>query len=56
LNDVAVNVYDISGNLIYAESNISGGVYQFNLEAAKGMYIIEISAADQTMRSKLIKR
>jgi hypothetical protein len=56
LNDVAVNVYDISGNLIYAESNISGGVYQFNLEVAKGMYIIEISAANQTMRSKLIKR
>jgi hypothetical protein len=56
LNDVAVNVYDISGNLIYAESNISGGVYQFNLEAAKGMYIIEINAANQTMRSKLIKR
>ena len=56
LKDVNIKVYDISGNLIYAENNISGGLYQFNLEVANGMYIIEINADNQTMRSKLIKR
>ena len=56
LEVVDVNVYDLTGAIIYTDNNISADMYQFNLEAAKGVYIIEIKANNQTMRSRLIKK
>jgi hypothetical protein len=56
LTQAVISVYDLTGTVIFKQANIPTDKYQFNLEAAAGMYIVEILANGQTMRSRLIKK
>jgi hypothetical protein len=56
LTQAVITVYDLTGTVIYKQANIPADKFQFNLEAAAGMYIVEILSNGQTMRSRLIKK
>jgi hypothetical protein len=46
----------ISGRLIYYKENIHTPKFQFELEAAPGIYILELSAKGEKQQFKLIKQ
>ncbi|MEZ5083383.1 MAG: T9SS type A sorting domain-containing protein [Bacteroidales bacterium] len=56
LSDVSINVYSLSGTLVYHQDNIEGPQYQFALNAEAGTYILEIIANLFASREKLIIR
>ena len=57
LKDVSINVYRISGQLIYSKENINDTVHVFDIrEAAAGEYIVEVEAQKSKMYYKLIKQ
>ncbi len=54
LNNVSINVYNVSGQLIYHKENVSDPTHQFELNADAGIYILEVSAQQQKQHYKLI--
>ena len=56
LNNVNISVYDLTGAVIYTKRSIESGLFQFTLDAANGIYIVEITSNNQTLRSRLIKQ
>ena len=56
LKDVTISVYDLAGKLIYVKTNINSAIFQFELEAAKGTYVIELVSEGKTHQVKLVKR
>jgi len=55
LNDVSLKIFSVSSHLIYHKENINTPLYQFELDAAPGIYIIELSAKGERQRFKLVK-
>ena len=55
LTDVAIKVQNVSGQMIYYKENINTPIYQFELEAAPGIYILELSAEGEKQQFKLVK-
>ena len=56
LNDVSIKVLNVSSRLIYYKENINIPIYQFELDAAPGIYILELSAEGEKQQFKLIKQ
>ncbi|PCJ65254.1 MAG: hypothetical protein COA58_10365 [Bacteroidetes bacterium] len=56
LSNATIKVYDMNGRAVYSNDNIVGNAFQFNLDAAPGMYIIEIQSNEQFLRTRLIKK
>jgi uncharacterized repeat protein (TIGR01451 family) len=52
---VFIRVYDLNGRLIYQADNINQPMFQFNLEANSGMYIVEVNTGTMKQHFKLIK-
>ncbi|MCH8903624.1 MAG: T9SS type A sorting domain-containing protein [Bacteroidetes bacterium] len=55
LREVSINVFDAGGKLIYQVENINTIVYQFELIAAPGVYLIELSSNGAKQQYKLVK-
>ena len=55
LTDVSIKVLNVSGQLIYYKENINSPIYQFELDAAPGIYILELSAVGEKQQFKIIK-
>jgi len=55
LSDVSIKVLNVSGQMIYYKENIYTPKYQFELDAAPGIYILELSAEGEKQQFKLIK-
>ena len=55
LSNVSLKVLNVSGQLIYYKENINTPIYQFELDAAPGIYILELSAAGEKQQFKLVK-
>ena len=56
LSDVSIKVLNVSGQLIYNKENIHTPVFQFELSAAPGIYILELSTKGEKQQFKLIKQ
>ena len=56
LNDVSLKVLNVNGHLIYSKENINSPIYQFELDAAPGIYILELSAKGEKQQFKLVKK
>jgi len=56
LKDVSIKVINLSGQLIYYKENINTPIYQFELDAASGIYILELSAGGEKQQFKLVKQ
>ena len=56
LSGVSIKVISVNGQLIYYKENINTPIYQFELEAASGIYILELSAEGEKQQIKLIKQ
>ena len=54
LQTVSLKVFDVTGNVIYSDSNVKTKLYQFNLNKPAGFYIIEITTNNQTQKFKLV--
>ena len=55
LTDVSLKVLNVSGQLIYTKENINTSIFQFELEAAPGVYILELNAEGEKQQFKLLK-
>jgi hypothetical protein len=55
LNNVTINVYTMSGQLVFNEININDSNFKFELDAVKGIYIIEVSVDEVKRQFKLVK-
>jgi len=55
LKDVSIKVLSVRGQLIYYKKNIDTPIYQFELDAAPGIYILELSAEGEKQQFKLVK-
>ena len=56
LSNVSIKVHNLSGQLIYYKENINSPIYQFELDAAPGIYILELSAKGEKQQFKLVKQ
>ena len=56
LTDVSIKVLNLSGRLIYYKENINTPIYQFELDAAPGIYILELSAGVEKQQFKLVEQ
>jgi len=56
LKEVSVKVFSSRGQLIYYQENIPTAIYQFELNAVPGFYIIELSAQGEKKQYKLVKK
>ncbi|RLD25598.1 MAG: hypothetical protein DRI54_04560, partial [Bacteroidetes bacterium] len=56
LTDVSIKVLNLSGQLVYSKENINAPLFQFELDAASGIYILELSAEDEKQQFKLVKQ
>jgi len=54
-SDVSLKVINLSGRLIYYKENINTPIYQFELDAEPGVYILELSARGEKQQFKLVK-
>ncbi|RLD22025.1 MAG: hypothetical protein DRI54_08700 [Bacteroidetes bacterium] len=55
LSDVSIKVLNVSGQLIYYKENIIIPIYQFELDASPGIYILELNAKGEKQQFKLVK-
>jgi hypothetical protein len=55
LKDVSVNVYSVSGQLIYEKENINASSHQFELNEAPGIYLVEVGSQGEKRISKLVR-
>ena len=56
LSDVSIKVINVNGQLIYYKENVSTPIYQFELDAAPGIYILELSAGVEKQQFKLVEQ
>ena len=56
LTVVSLKVINVSGQLIYYKEHINAPIYQFELDAAPGIYILELSAEGEKQQFKLVKQ
>jgi hypothetical protein len=55
LKDVSLQVYNMVGQVVYNNLNISSGIHQFELKEAPGIYFVELRlASGDTHRYKLL--
>ena len=55
LKVVSINVFGVNGKLVYNAENINGPTYQFELNGAPGVYILELKTQGETQHYKLVK-
>ena len=55
LNDVSLSIYNISGQLVSHEKNISKSIHQIELSNSPGIYILELIASGIKQQFKLVK-
>lgn len=55
VNEVSINVFNVSGQLIHHKENISADFYQFDLIGQPGFYILELSSNGTRRQYKLVK-
>jgi len=55
LKEVSIHVFNVSGQLIYQEENITSSTHQFELNTAAGVYTIELSAQGEKRVYKVVK-
>lgn len=51
-----LKVYSSTGRLIHQKEDIPGGIHQFSLEEAPGIYLIELSSGDRKRNYRLVKK
>ena len=56
LKEVSIKVFNVSGQLIYHQQNITTPNYQFIFNNDPGVYIVEVISQDKKQRFKLIKQ
>ena len=56
LKKVSIKVFRVSGQLIYHKDNITASIYQFELNEAPGVYLIEVSTQGVKQQYKLVKK
>ena len=56
LKNVSIAVYDLNGKVVYNQNSINQPEYQFELDVAKGVYILELNTEGKTHQVKLVKR
>ncbi len=56
LEDVRVQVFDITGTTVLTESPIFTDKYQFKLEGAAGIYVLKLTSGNQSRHFRLVKR
>ena len=56
LTECAIAVYDLNGRLLLEKSDIVSGQYQFELQASKGVYLIQVNSDNVEVWEKLLMR
>ena len=56
LNNVSVKVYTLYGQELYQKDKINGSTHQFELNAAAGIYFVEVSTQGEKQHYKLVKQ
>ena len=56
LKNVSVRVYTLSGQILYQQDNITSATHQFELNAAPGVYFIELSSQGEKQQYELVKK
>lgn len=54
LQEVAISIYTLSGDLVYHVTNINGGIYSFVLDVDAGVYFVEVKTSMGNERLKLL--
>ena len=54
LQNVKVFIYDTQGKRVYTEQNISSNFFQFNFNADKGIYFMDVISAEKKYQLKFI--
>ncbi|MEA3445858.1 MAG: T9SS type A sorting domain-containing protein [Bacteroidota bacterium] len=55
IRDVTITVFDISGQIVFYKDNINTSTYQFEINKAQGIYIMEVSSQGEKRKFKLVK-
>lgn len=55
LKDVTVNVYDVTGKLLFSDTKINQPNYSFDLKQTSGQYLIEVQSENKKKFAKVIK-
>ena len=56
IKDVSINVFSVSGRLVYQQENITGPTNQIELNGAPGIYILELISQGEKQYYKLVKK
>lgn len=56
LPDASIRVYDTNGAIMHQAIGINQNIYQFNLEAAAGVYMVEVTSQNTSSSYQLIKQ
>lgn len=49
-----LNVYNVSGQLVFSQSTLQNGVNTFRLDQAAGVYFVEVKTSNATLKEKLV--
>ncbi len=55
LNNVSINIYNVTGKLIYNANSINETTHQINLNGNPGLYLLEINSNEGSQYHKLMK-
>jgi len=55
LENVTINVFSSTGQLVYHRANVNEATWKLNLKNAAGLYVVELISEDRIQRIKLIK-
>jgi len=56
LKDVSINIYDLSGKIIYSREEVNASNYQIDLDVKQGVYFVELSSNKQVSTFKIIRK
>ena len=56
LKDVSINIYDLSGKIIYSKEAVNTSNYQIDLDVKQGVYFVELSSNKQVSTFKIIRK
>lgn len=54
LKDVSVQLYSLTGEILYQKDNINGGIQQFDLNIESGVYFINVISGNEKQQYKLV--
>lgn len=54
LKDVAIQIYSVSGSLVYRAINVESKVYSFELDVEAGIYFVEVQSSDGQRQFQLL--